>query len=294
MKQYLDAIQDVLNTGQHSSNRTGTDTLFKHGLYMTFDLASGFPLLTTKKMNWQSSFAEMLGFWRGLDSAEDFAELGTNVWNANAKAWRHNPHCRHDGDLGRIYGVQAREWAMTHKLFSSPCSWTLRPIDQLAKVYKHLRAGVDDRREIVTHWNPGELEEMALPPCHLFYQFGLTNVAGDSTASALDLFVYIRSNDMGLGMPFNIAGYAWLLSVMSQITNKVPGTLHYFAWNYHIYVNHIEALVEQLEREPRKLPELSIDPMIRTLKDMDTWVTTDAFNVTGYDPHPAIKMKMAV
>jgi len=192
-------------------------------------------------------------------------------------------------DLGRIYGVQSREWKSPNRVY----------VDQLKKVYDNLNLGIDDRREIVSHWNPGELDQMALPPCHMFYQFGLRDtgfprVESDDRGSYLDLMVYIRSNDMGLGMPFNIAGYAWLLHTMARITGNVPGELHYFAWNYHIYENHIGPLEEQLRRSPRMLPFLTISQIIRTLEDVDEIAIVDDFHLEAYNPHPPIKMKMAI
>lgn len=281
MKKYLDAVRDVLETGQWVGNRTGIDTLFKHGLYMTFDMKDGFPLITTKEVNWKSCFAEMLGFWRGYNNAAAFRSLGTKVWDANAnqnKDWLSNINRKFPDDLGPIYGHQGRFWR-------APDGKT---VDQLEKAYMDLSVGEDDRREIVMYWNPGELDKMALPPCHLMYQFGLRG-------ETLDLFVYIRSNDMGLGMPFNIAGYAWKLHMMAKIANKQPGTLHYFAWNYHIYANHIEQLTLQLEREPRPLPTIVVNPDAGTLHHVDNWEDPATLAwIADYDPHPSIKMEMAV
>lgn len=275
MQQYKDVIEDLLIDGVRASNRTGIDTYFLHGRHMTFKLQLGFPLLTLRKMPWKSIIAEMLGFVRGLDNAADFRKLGTKVWDANANQnedWLKNPWRIGQDDLGRIYGVQAREWG--------------GQIDQFAQVYTQLREGKDNRRLIVTHWNPSELNQMSLPPCHLLYQFG-------KRGEFLDLFVYIRSNDVGLGMPFNIAGYAWLLSVMAKITKHQPGTLHYFAFNYHIYLNHLDPLRQLLRRGDYPLPRLWISPHIDSLNALEN-ATLDSFDIHGYTHHPAVNMSMAV
>ena len=282
--QYLNTVVDVLKNGEKSSNRTGIDTLFKFGLSMKFNLQNGFPLLTTKKMAWKSAFAEMLGFLRGYDNAADFRKLGCHVWDQNAnenEEWLNNPFRKGTDDIGRAYGVQWRQWRTNNST----------TINQLKKVYDDLRQGKDNRREIVTAWNPAELDRMALPPCHMFMQFGIRR-----SEHLLDLSVYIRSNDIGLGMPFNIAQYAFLLTVMAQITGYKPGTLHYFAFNYHIYENHIKPLKEQVKRIPRDAPTIYINPDCDSLEFLETtklpiekWVEID-----NYNPHPYIKMEMAV
>ena len=285
MKQYLDLVKDVLDNGTYAQNRTGMATLFKHGAMLKFDMADGFPAITTKKLAWKSCFGEMIGFLRGYDSAEQFRYVGCNVWDANAnenQAWLKNPSRRWKDDLGRVYGKQARNWLMPHRFGY---------VDQLRQVYSSLKLAEDDRRLIVTHWNPGELDQMALPPCHLLYQFGLRPL---DDQSYLDLCFYIRSWDLGLGAPFNIAGYAWLLHVMARITGHTPGELTVFTWNYHVYEDHIPALQEQLTREPRPLPKLQANNHITQLEDLETWVVPEDFDLVGYDPHPAIRMKMAV
>jgi thymidylate synthase len=282
---YIALVSDILATGLRASNRTGIDTLYKLGILLEFNLAEGFPILTTKPIAWKSAFAEQLGFIRGYDNAADFRTLGTKVWDANANkndTWLNNFHRKGVDDLGRIYGVQGRKWRTDSKGYS---------VDQVTKVYEDLCAGIDNRREIVSYWNPGELNMMALPSCHMFYQFGLRE-------DKLDLFVYVRSNDVGLGMPFNVTQYAWLLAIMAQITGHNFGKLLYFAFNYHIYVNHIEALTEQIKREPRKQPTLIIHPrcsdlhfLEQTTIPLEQWCW---FN--NYDPHPKLShpMKMAI
>ena len=282
MKQYLKLLAQVRDHGSISSNRTGIDTKFKMGGMLKFDLADGFPVVTTKKLAWKAACAEMLGFLRGCNSADLFGDLGCKVWYDNANKepnWLANANRKGEDDLGRIYGVQAREW-------KQPTS-VGEPIDQLLEVYKCLLTRNDNRRLIVTHWNVSELNQMALPPCHLMYQFGIEQ-------EKLNLAVYIRSSDMFLGLPFNIAGYAWLLSVMAHITSYLPGTLTVFLFNYHIYVNHFEQVDLQLCRTPRNLPTLLIDPDIQALEDLETWVTMDNFRLENYTPYPALYAPMAI
>jgi thymidylate synthase len=282
--QYLHLVNRVLTEGVCTTNRTGVDALEVHGAYLTADLAAGAPVLTTKRVAWMSAYAEMIGFMQGLDNAADFRKLGCQVWNANAndnREWLSNEHRKGPDDLGRVYGVQWRNWRTQYGT----------AIDQLRRVVDSLSAGTGSRREIVTAWNPAELHLMSLPPCHMMMQFG---AIGDM----LDMSVYIRSNDLGLGAPFNLAQYGMLLQLMAQITGHVPGTLHYFAFDAHVYENHIEALEEQLNRLPLLPPQLIIDDRIKTLDDIGDLRTAEdiaqAFSLQGYSPHPAIKMEMAV
>lgn len=283
MRQYLALCEKVLAKGIRKTNRTGFDHFGYTGDMMQFDLADGFPAVTTKKLAFRSVVAEMLGFLRGYDNAADFRKLGCKVWDANANEnpqWLQNNQRRGLDDLGRVYGVQAREWS------GGPRSSTPR-VDQLRKVYEDLRRGIDNRREIVTHWNPGELSQMALPPCHMFYQFG---IQGDR----LNLSMYQRSCDVPLGIPFNIAGYAWLLSVFAQITGHKPGVFTHFMHDIHIYENQIENMQIQVARDPHPLPELVINPCVRTLEDLETWVTPDDFGLKGYTHHRHITYPFAV
>lgn len=281
MNQYLNLCRKVLAKGKRRPNRTGVDTLYIHDEMMKFDLSDGFPLVTTKKLAYRVSFAEMLGFLRGYDNAQQFRDLGVKVWDANANdnpQWLNNHHRKGEDDLGRIYGVQARNWRSMY---------TPDPIDQLKKVVEDLLMSIDNRREIVSHWNPAETHLMALPPCHLLYQFGLD---GDR----LNLCMYQRSCDMPLGVPFNIAGYAWLLEVISRITGFRPGTFTHFLHDVHIYVNQVKGMEEQIMRVPHDLPVLQINPRLQTLEDFETVATPDDFQIIGYEHHPAIKYPFAV
>lgn len=308
MQQYRDLVEHVLINGVRQSNRTGIDTLKCNGYMMKFDLAEGFPLLTLKRTPFKMIVGEMLAFLRGVDNVKGFNDLGVSVWNANAEAdyWTNNPACKGNGDLGRIYGVQAREWLKpicsvnrsaeiigeerfnSKKYFIDAYTGIIyEKIDQLKQIVDNLSKGIDDRRAIVTHWNPGELDQMALPPCHLLYQFGITG-------NKLNLSMYQRSADIGLGVPFNIAGYSWLLSVIAQITGLEAGTFTHFLHDIHIYENHIEGMKELLNREDRPLPKLVIPKGIRVLNDLETWVSPQRFKLEGYNPHEAIKLKMSV
>lgn len=267
-------------SGLRKQNRTGIDHIGYQGDMCKYDLRDGFPAVTTKKLAYSIAFAEMLGFLRGYESAADFRKLGCKVWDANANentAWLANPHRKGEDDLGPVYGAMARRWPKD----DGSC------IDQLRQVVDDLTAGKDNRREIVTHWNPGVMDRIALPPCHMFYQFGLEE-------GVLNLGMYQRSCDVPLGVPFNIAGYAWLLSVVAHITGHTPGVFTHFLWDIHIYENQMELMREQVEREPMILPRLWINPEIKTLEDLETWVTPDDFKLVGYNPHPAIKYPFAV
>jgi len=290
MEQYKQLLEKTIKDGVIKKNRTGVDTIGIIGAHMQFPMSEGFPIVTLKQTYWKQSVAEMLCFLRGYDNAFDFRDMGCSVWDKNANEnhqWLSNPHRTGKDDLGRIYGVQARNFnpsnisdvAMMHKKGNG--------IDQLKNVYLDLKAGKDNRREIVTHWNPSDMDKMALPPCHLLYQF---SIQGDE----LNLCMYQRSCDMALGVPFNMVGYSWLLMVMAQITGLKAGTFNHFLADIHIYENHLTGAMTMLERDPLNLPEMKINPDIRSLEDLETWVTVDDFEIVGYDHHPAIKLEMAV
>lgn len=280
MKQYLDLCKKALKFGEWKSNRTGIPHIGYQGDMCKYDLREGFPVVTTKKFNLKSCIAEMLAFLRGYDNAADFRRIGTNVWNANAnenEQWLSNPSRLGDDDLGRIYGVQARDWVSPDGLNR----------DQLKGVVEKLKSGRDDRRLIVTHWNPGELNRMALPPCHLLYQFGIEG-------NYLNMCMYQRSCDLPLGIPFNVTGYAWLLEMVSLITRLKPGVFTHFMWDIHIYENQVPFMKQQILREPKELPQLCFNPSIKTLEDLETWVTPNNFSLDRYDSHPPIKYPFAV
>ena len=289
MKQYLEICKRTLEQGVMKENRTGINHLGYHGDMMKFDLRNGFPAVTTKKLAFKSVVAEMLGFLRGYQNAAQFRQLGCNVWNANAnenEAWLCNSYRQGEDDLGRIYGAQARNWLMPVWNDEAQVE-EVQYIDQLRKVVDDLSQRIDNRREIVTHWNPGELSRMALPPCHLLYQFGIQG-------EYLNLSMYQRSCDVPLGIPFNIAGYSWLLAVIAHITGLKPGVFTHFMHDIHIYENQIELMKEQITREPFRLPGLAINQNILTLNDLETWVTPDDFQLVEYKHHEHIVYPFAV
>lgn len=274
MKQYLDLCKKVLSKGLLKENRTDVKHIGYTGDMMQFNLQYGFPAVTTKKLAFKSVIGEMLGFLRGYTSAEDFRKLGCDVWNANANNndnWLSNINRKGKDDLGRIYGAQGRRWRGKTYL-----------VDQLQMVYEDLKRGIDNRREIVTHWNPSEMDLMALPPCHLLYQFGIQG-------NYLNLSLYQRSCDVPLGIPFNIAGYAWLLSVMAHITGFKAGEFTHFMHDIHMYENQLYLMkYVQLQRKPFPLPKLIINKNIKTLQDLETWVTPEDFTLADYQCHAKI------
>lgn len=276
MHNYLTLVEKCLYNGTWKENRTGIRTLGYIGDYCRYDLSEGFPAVTTKKLAFKSVVGEMLGFLRGYDNAKKFRELGCQVWNANAnenEEWVNNPWRQGEDDLGRIYGVQARDWHFEH--------------DQLKTVYEQLKTGEDNRRMIVSHWNPSDFHRMALPPCHVMYQFSIDD-------GKLHLSMYQRSCDLPLGVPFNVAGYSWLLSVMAHILKMPVGCFHHFMADIHIYENQVELAKEQITRVPFDLPKLEIHENVQSFEDLETWVTPREFKLVDYEHHPHISYLFAV
>lgn len=276
--EYNRICNNVLTNGTMIKNeRTGKNCLTYFGDMMKFDLSTGyFPLITTKKVLFTPICSELLGFMRGYDNAKQFRELGCNIWDANANEsihWLQNPNRIGNDDLGRIYGVQARDWEAPNG----------NHVDQLKNVVDKLTQGIDDRRLIVNHWNPGELDKMSLPPCHMTYIFGLN---GDK----IDLCMLQRSCDLPLGIPFNIASYALLLHLIARITNKKVGVFTHFMWNIHVYEDQIELLKTQMARDPKPNEcKLILSDNIKTLADIDSWVTPSDMQIINYSHHPFIK-----
>lgn len=283
MKQYLDLCNRVIREGEWVYNeRTGKRCLTVINADFEYDLRNGeFPVLTTKKVAWKAAIAEMLGYLRGYTSAADFRAIGCNTWNANAnenKAWLANPFREGEDHMGRCYGAQGRDWKNPEG----------ESIDQLRKVYDNLRKGVDDRSEIVTFMNPGERDRACLNACMHTHTFSIVN-------GKLYLTSYQRSDDLPLGHAFNQVQVAWLLLVMARITNLKPGVAYHKIVNAHIYEDQLQTLQDvQLGRDPRQLPQMKLNPNIKTLEDLETWVTVDDFELVGYDPHPAIKYEFSV
>jgi len=264
MKQYLDLLDHVLNNGYRKSDRTGTGTISIFGYQMRFDLSQGFPLLTTKKMHLKSIIHELLWFLQGSTNTKYLKDNGVTIWDEWA---------RPDGELGPVYGYQWRSWPKpdgTH-------------VDQIAGVVKSIRENPDSRRHIVSAWNVADLDQMALPPCHLLFQF---YVAGDS----LSCQMYQRSCDIFLGVPFNIASYALLTMMMAQVTGLKPGEFIHTLGDAHIYLNHIEQVNLQLTRTPFASPVMMLNPAIT---DISGFSFAD-FKLENYESHPGIKGDIAV
>jgi thymidylate synthase len=264
MKQYLDLMRHVLEHGHRKTDRTGTGTLSAFGWQMRFDLAAGFPLLTTKKVHLKSIIYELLWFLRGDTNVRWLQERGVTIWDEWADA---------NGELGPVYGSQWRSWP-------SPEGGA---IDQIAQVVNSIRTRPDSRRHIVTAWNPAEIDKMKLPPCHVLFQFYVSD-------ERLSCQMYQRSADIFLGVPFNIASYALLTMMVSQVCGLKPGEFVHTFGDAHLYLNHLEQTREQLARAPRPLPRMRLNPAIR---DVFAFRYED-FALEAYDPHPAIKAPIAV
>lgn len=287
MHQYLELAKRILDHGTLIPNkRTGVGCLTVVNADLTYDVDLGrFPLVTTRKAFCKSAIAELLGYLRGYSSAADFRKLGTKSWDANANentSWLNNPNRKGTDDMGRVYGVQGREW-----ISCNPFKSTLTVVDQLEKIVNNLTRGTDDRGEILTFWNPGEFEQGCLRPCMHSHQF-----------SVLDGTLYLnstqRSCDVPLGLTFNMVQCYVLLALMAQITGLKPGKAYHKIVNAHIYENQIELMREQVTRIPYGSPKLVINPEIKSLKDIETWVTTDDFRLIGYKHHEPINYPFTV
>jgi len=273
MKQYLDLLQEILDKGVDRPNRTGISSRAVFARHLRFDLKDGFPAVTTKKLAFNPVKAELLWFLKGSNNLRELQELGCHIWDANAEAPAWKPKAKFEGDMGRIYGVQWRKW---RKQDGSE-------VDQLDNVIERIKRDPNDRRLIVTAWNPGELDEMCLPPCHMFFQFFVAN-------GELSLSMYQRSCDMFLGVPFNIASYALLLGMVAQVTNLKPREVILNLGDAHIYQNHFDQVKEQISREPYSPPQLWLNPEIKNIDDFKM----DDIKLENYQSHPAIKAEMAV
>ena len=264
MRQYLDLLEHVLEHGVRKADRTGTGTVSVFGYQMRFDLAAGFPLLTTKKVHLKSIIHELLWFLKGDTNIQYLKDNGVSIWDEWADA---------NGDLGPIYGYQWRSWPAADG----------RHIDQIGEVLETLKKNPDSRRIIVSAWNVGELPNMRLPPCHAFFQFYVAD-------GKLSCQLYQRSADIFLGVPFNIASYALLTLMMARATGLKPGDFVHTLGDAHIYLNHLDQVNLQLSRAPRALPTLRLNPAVTDLFAFEY----DDFTLEGYDPHPGIKAPVAV
>ena len=264
MKQYLDLLQKILDEGAVKTDRTGTGTKSIFGHQMRFDLADGFPLLTTKKLHLKSIIHELLWFLKGDTNVKYLQDNGVRIWNEWADA---------DGDLGHIYGYQWRSWP----------DYAGGHIDQIAEVVRQIKETPDSRRMIVSAWNVADLSKMNLPPCHLLFQFYVAD-------GRLSLQLYQRSADTFLGVPFNIASYALLLLITAQVCNLKPGEFIHTTGDTHLYLNHLPQAKEQLTRSPRPLPRLVINPDVKNLFDFKF----EDFRLEDYNPWPHIKATVSV
>lgn len=264
MRQYLDLVQHILDHGTKKADRTGTGTISVFGHQMRFDLQQGFPALTTKKLHLRSIIHELLWFLSGNTNIRYLQENGVTIWDEWADE---------NGDLGPVYGSQWRSWPTPDG----------RHIDQIKTVVDQIQHNPDSRRIIVSAWNVGEIDNMALPPCHAFFQFYVAD-------GQLSCQLYQRSADVFLGVPFNVASYALLTMMMAQVTGLKPGEFIHTLGDAHLYLNHLEQAHTQLSRETRNLPTMKINSEIASLFDF----TFDDFELCDYNPHPPIKAPVAV
>jgi thymidylate synthase len=328
MKQYLDLVQNIFDNGSWQENRTGVRTLSLPGAMMRFDLQQGFPAVTTKKLAFKSAVGEMVGFLRASRSAAEFRALGCKVWDQNAnenQQWLANPYRLQEDDLGPVYGVQWRNWPAYKLLNPNEPQGQAQITDALSKGYQQIGAvdGADGQpsgvllykavdqlrqcldtiikdpgnRRIIFHgWNWAQLEEMALPPCHLLYQFLVNKAKGE-----ISLCLYIRSNDVGLGTPFNLTEGGALLHLVARLTGYKPRWFTYFIGDAHIYENHVDMLQEQLKREPFAAPQLVLNSRIPSYSETGVYapewlekVEPSDFVLEGYQHHAPLTAPMAV
>jgi thymidylate synthase len=264
MMQYLDLLRHVRTRGKFKADRTGTGTYSVFGAQARFPLRDGFPLLTTKKVHAKSIIHELLWFLSGDTNIKYLKDNGISIWNEWADA---------DGNLGRVYGAQWTDWRTADG----------RSIHQIDQVIRQIRQNPDSRRLIVTAWNPGEIETMALPPCHTLFQFYVSE-------GELSCQLYQRSADIFLGVPFNLASYALLTLMVARVCDLKPGDFVHTFGDLHLYSNHLEQADLQLSRDPRPLPQLKLNPAVKNIHEFKY----ADFELTGYDPHPAIKAPVAV
>lgn len=264
MQQYHDLLERVLKSGTKKSDRTGVGTYSVFGHQMRFDLSEGFPLITTKKLHTRSIFHELLWFLKGDTNIQYLRDNKVTIWDEWADE---------KGNLGPVYGKQWRSWEAADG----------RKIDQISNVIQQIKTNPDSRRHLVVAFNPGEVDKMALPPCHAFFQFYVAN-------GTLSCQLYQRSADVFLGVPFNIASYALLVHMVAQVCNLKPGEFIHTLGDAHLYSNHVEQAQLQLTRESKPLPKLKLNPSVKSIFDFKF----EDIEVIGYDPHPTIKAEIAV
>lgn len=295
MQQYEDLLRKILETNEQTTDRTGEGTLTLFGPQMEFDLQAGFPAVTTKQLAWKAMFSELLWFIEGSGDEKRLREIlhgdkestKPTIWTANAQAPYWLPKAQFEGDLGRVYGVQWRHWRKPVATglvdaYGEPL-YKMIEVDQLANLIHDIKNNSDSRRLILNAWNVGEIDQMALPPCHVFSQFKVIN-------GTLHCKMYQRSADFFLGVPFNIASYALFTHMLAQVCGLKAGKLVHTFGDAHIYLNHIDAVKEQLSRKAYALPTLYLNPEIRNIDDF----TMNDAKLIDYQHHPAIKAPMAV
>lgn len=274
-KQYLGLCEHILENGVEKTDRTGTGTLSTFGYQMRFDLSKGFPLLTTKKLHWPSIAHELLWFLSGNTNTKYLTDNGVRIWNEWADE---------NGNLGPVYGKQWRSWGTNKKEYHGDEEYPReKVVDQIAEVIEQIGNNPDSRRLIVNAWNVGELDQMALPPCHMLFQFYVAN-------GKLSCQLYQRSGDVFLGIPFNIASYALLTHMIAHVTDLEVGEFVHTIGDAHIYSNHIIQVGNQMARNPRSLPSLEIKRKVTSIDDFKF----EDFEIVGYDPHPHIAGKVAI
>lgn len=292
MKQYHDLLKYVLENGTQKNDRTGVGTISCFGLQQRYNLKEGFPAVTTKKLAWRAVVSELLWFIEGSSNEKRLREIlhgskdseKTTIWTDNATAPYWEPKSKFDGDLGRVYGVQWRKWRSFKELDTeNGIRTSIVEVDQLANLINGIKRDPNGRRHILSAWNPGELDQMALPPCHAFAQFYVND-------GKLSCQMYQRSNDLFLGCPFNIASYSLLTHMIAQVCNLDVGEFVHVTGDAHIYSNHVDQVKEQLSRELLPLPTLWLNPNINDIEKF----TIEDIKLINYTSHPPLKAVMAV
>jgi len=283
--QYLEQISKIMSCGKVKSDRTGTGTKSLFGMQARYSLRNGcLPLLTTKRVYWKAIVEELLWFIKGSTYAKELSAKGVKIWDGNSSREfldKLGFHDREEGDLGPVYGFQWRHFGAEYKKWDS--DYTGQGIDQLSELIAKIKSSPNDRRLIMCAWNPTDIPKMALPPCHCFVQFYVAD-------NELSCMLYQRSADFGLGVPFNIASYSILTHMISHVCGLEAGEFVHTYGDAHVYLNHIEPLKEQLTREPKPFPRIKLNPLVDNIQKF----TMDDIQLLDYDPHPTIKMAMAV
>ncbi|KCV72414.1 thymidylate synthase [Fonticula alba] len=285
-RQYLDLVQRAIEYGESRNDRTGVGTLALFGCSARYSLRDSFPLLTTKRVFWRGVAEELFWFLGARTDGKELSAKGIHIWDGNGSREfldSRGLHHRREGDLGPIYGFQWRHFGAEYK--DADTDYTGKGVDQIAQIIETIKTNPTDRRILFSAWNPAAIPEMALPPCHLMAQFYVNIERGE-----LSCQFYQRSCDLGLGVPFNIASYALLTCLIAHCTGLRPGELIHIMGDTHVYKNHVDALKEQLKREPRPFPQLKINT---TTTDINA-ITFEDLEIIGYNPHPRISMDMAV